>query len=255
MKALFQSLLAAVFAGLLVVTMAPPAAAAWSFADRYDGPQTRASNNRVILTYDDCPDKTLQGLRNYKRTIRKAVRMNVAITIAPLGNCRDYFKRQFGVNIADYARQHGQYVISHSKTHPDLTTLSNRQIRQELRCCSASVASRYVRAPYGSYDARVLQVMHNMPTPRRLWLWSIDTRDWTGKSQNQVVNHVNRYTRDGDTVLMHLQWNGFSPRALERMVLGLRQRGHPVCRTYRGADHHSSNPVQTTRHWFWRMPC
>lgn len=248
MKVLFRLVIAALASWLVAITFAMPANAAWSITDRYNGPQQWRVSDRVILTYDDCPDKTVRGFNNYKRTIRKAVQLNVALTIAPTGVCRDYFKQRFNTNIATYARAHGQYVISHSKTHPNLTTLSNRQIRYELRCCGSSVASRYVRAPYGAYDARVLQVMHTMPTPRRLWLWSVDTRDWTGKSQTQVVNYVLRNTRDGDTVLMHMQWNGFSPRALERMVYGLRQGGHPVCRTYHGNG-------GRTHAWFWRQHC
>lgn len=253
MKVFIRVVIAAIASWIMALTLAVPANAGWSVHDRYYGPQTGRSDHRVILTYDDCPARSLRGLNNYKATIHTAMRMNVAITIAPTGICRDYFKQRFGINISDYARYRGQYVISHSKSHPNLTTLSNRQIRYQLRCCSSSVASRYVRAPYGAYDARVLQVMHNMPTPRRLWLWSVDTRDWTGKSQTQVVNYVLRNARSGDTVLMHMQWNGFSPQALERMVQGLRQRGHPVCRTYRGHDYRGD--VLKTRHWFYRQYC
>lgn len=236
-------------ATILALIAAPNASAAWNGGDVYNGPQSYASQNRVILTYDDCPD----NLRSYRNVLRWAKRHNVGLTIAPTGDCRAEYLESHGVNIAIMARNYGQYVISHSKSHPDLTTLSNWQIRNQLAAPRSSVASRYVRPPYGSYNQRVLWVMETMYVPKRMWLWSVDTRDWTGKSKRQVVNYTVRNTRPGDTVLMHMQWNGFSVPALREMVNGLNNRGIGVCRAYRGWDYRG--PVESTPVWFWRQPC
>jgi hypothetical protein len=57
-----------------------------------------------------------------------------------------------------------------------------------------------------------------------------DTADWTGKTQEEVVEHVVSKSQAGDSVLMHLHWNGFSTAALAAMQSGLADRGLAVCR-------------------------
>lgn len=234
---------------ILVLIAASNVSAAHNSNDVYTGPQSNGSQHRVILTYDDCPD----NLRQYRNVLSWAKRNNVGLTIAPTGNCRAKYQASHGVNIAVMARNHGQYVIGHSKSHPDLTTLSNRQIRNQLAAPRSSVVSRYVRPPYGSYNNRVLRVMDSMDPPRELWLWSVDTRDWTGKSRRQVVNYTVRNTSPGDTVLMHMQHNGFSPAALRDIVNGLERRDMRVCRAYRGWDNRGS--IKPTYPLFWKQPC
>ena len=64
----------------------------------------------------------------------------------------------------------------------------------------------------------------------RMWLWDVDTRDWTGKTASQVVSHVVAYTHSGDTVLMHMGWNAFTTTAISAMKSGLANRGLGICR-------------------------
>ena len=59
----------------------------------------------------------------------------------------------------------------------------------------------------------------------RVWLWDIDTNDWLGKSRASLVRYVVRNSGKGDTVLMHMQWNGFSGTAIRQMKSGLANRG------------------------------
>lgn len=55
----------------------------------------------------------------------------------------------------------------------------------------------------------------------RIWTWDVDTSDYTGRTQAQVVNHVVTYSRAGDTVLMHMGWNAFNKSAIAAMKSGL----------------------------------
>jgi peptidoglycan/xylan/chitin deacetylase (PgdA/CDA1 family) len=68
----------------------------------------------------------------------------------------------------------------------------------------------------------------------RIWLWNIDTTDWRGHPRDSVVGTVVRSARPGGTVLMHMQWHGFSVAALEQIQAGLAERGLDVCRNFPG---------------------
>ena len=64
----------------------------------------------------------------------------------------------------------------------------------------------------------------------RMWLWDVDTNDWRGKTQSQVVSYVITYAHSRDTVLMHMGWNAFTPGAMSAMKAGLARKGLGVCR-------------------------
>lgn len=228
---------------LLLVSLVLPAKADAQTYNRFSGPNY---TDRVVLTYDDCPD----SLRQYRKVLRLAKNLGIGLVIAPTGNCVRSFKASHGVDIVLLARQHGQYVINHSTSHPRFTSLSNSRIRWEV---IHGVRSPYVRPPFGDYNSRVLQVLRNMSQPRWAWLWNVDTNDWRGKTQAQVVRYVIRNSGAGDTVLMHLQWNGFSTTALQLMVDGLGRRGLEVCLAW---GVRVDGVVSTSPAWLpRRLPC
>lgn len=193
----------------------PPPPASYNI---YLGPN---STSRVILTYDDCP----KSLTAMKTMVLAAQKSNVGLVLAPTGDCV-----RSGRFDAAYARAHGQYVINHSVSHPDLTTLSYTKVLAQLS--APGIVTNYGRPPYGSYNTTVKNAYAEKGM--RMWLWNVDTRDWEGKTQTSVVNYVNRYATARSTVLMHMQWNGFTPSALASIKSGLNARGLGVCRAYAG---------------------
>ena len=201
--------------------VAAPTAAAAVQAARYStsrGPNTSA---RAVLSFDDCPRSSAA----FRRVIRRAEKLNIGLVLFPTGQCR----RAGRFSVA-YARRHGHYVFNHSVSHADLTRLSSAAIRRELS--SPGVVTNYGRPPYGAVNARVRSAYK--AKGMRIWLWNVDTSDWRGKSRSQVVRYVVRNTRPGHTVLMHMQWRGFSGSALRDMRSGLARRGIKVCRNYPG---------------------
>jgi len=52
-------------------------------------------------------------------------------------------------------------------------------------------------------------------------LWTVDSRDWTGKTAAQVARFVIAKSRPRSLVLMHMSWNGFNPATLARIKTGL----------------------------------
>jgi peptidoglycan hydrolase-like protein with peptidoglycan-binding domain len=186
----------------------------------YRGPNY---TKRVVLTYDDCP----KSLAAMKSMVLAAQRSNVGLVLAPTGNCITSGKFD-----AAYARSHGQYVINHSISHPNLTTLSYAGVQKQLG--APGVVTNYGRAPFGAYNTTVKNAYASKGM--RLWLWNVDTNDWTGKSSSSVISYVKANSFAGSTVLMHMQWNGFTPSALASMKSGLAARGLSVCRAYPGTS-------------------
>jgi LysM repeat protein len=184
--------------------------------------------SRVILTFDDCP----RSLHGTKDVLAYAERRNIGLVLAPTGDCIRSFSSRYGVNLASWARGNGQYVINHSVSHRDLTTLDCSDGARELG--APGVVTNFGRPPYGALnsDAYCAYAAVGMSP----WLWSLDTRDWTGKSQGEVVSKVVANAKQGRTVLMHMQWNGFSPSAIHQMRKGLAERGLGLCRAFPGTS-------------------
>lgn len=196
--------------------------------DMYRGPNV---TSRVILTYDDCPT----SLASFRATVLAAEAADVGLALFPTGACL-----QSGRFDAAFARAHGHHVFNHSVNHPDLTTLSYEGVRRELS--APGVVTTYGRPPYGAHNANVRAAYRSKGM--RIWLWNVDTNDWRGRSQSQIVNQVTSQARPGQTVLMHMQWAAFNGSAINQMKSGLNNRGIGVCRNYQGTV-----PVAPTGMW------
>ena len=198
-----------------LVQVAGPAQAAY---DDRKGPNT---TNRVTLTFDDCPT----SLSAFRSVVLAAEQMDLGLALLPTGNCISA-----GRFDAAYARAHGHYVFNHSVNHPDLTTLSYAGVQRELG--APGVVTSFGRPPYGAINSTVRSAYASVGM--QPWLWNIDTNDWQGKSSASVVSYVVNNARAGNSVLMHMQWNGFNATALSQMKSGLNARGIGVCRNYPG---------------------
>ena len=193
------------------VATAPAQAAGYSISR---GPNT---SKKVILTFDDCP----KSLSSFKKTVKAFSDMGVRVALFPTGNCITA-----GRFDAKYARKMGHYVFNHSITHPDLRTLSYAGVKRELG--KPGVVTTYGRPPYGAYNATTKRAY--AAVGMKIWTWTVDTNDWRGKSSSQLVSYVVNNARKGDTVLMHMQWNGFNASAVRQMKDGLADKGVGLCR-------------------------
>lgn len=178
------------------------------------GPNT---TERVVLTYDDCP----KSAQKFRETVVGAEKLGVRIVIFALGTCV-----KAGLVDVDFAREHGHFVYGHSFNHPAFTRLSEESIRRQL--AEPSVQGAWMRPPYGAANKRVEKIVNSYGM--KLWQWNLDTVDYSGLTEDQVVYSVVTESQPGDTVLMHLQWNGFSTEAIRKMKDGLASRGLELCR-------------------------
>ena len=189
-------------------------------------------SRRVALSFDDCP----RSLREFRTVIAGAERLDIGLMLFPTGACV-----RSGHFSAAYARAHGHYVFNHSISHPDLARLSYAGVLRQLG--SPGIQSRYGRPPFGSYNATVARAY--AAKGMRIWTWTVDTLDWRGRSRSSVISTAVHGPRAGGTVLMHMEWHGFSVSALRQMKSGLDKRGLGTCRNF----------PRTTPAWSWTVRC
>ena len=180
----------------------------------YRGPNT---SSRVILSFDDCPT----SLSAFKATVVGARNLGIALVLAPTGNCISA-----GRFNASYARQYGHWVINHSVEPPGL---HHPLDVVDLLPARVAGCGHLVRPPALRRGQRAVRNAFATKS-MRIWLWNVDTNDWRGKTRSQVVSYVVTYAKPGNTVLMHMHWNGFNTTALSSMKSGLAAKGIGVCR-------------------------
>lgn len=179
----------------------------------YTGPN---DSDRVILTFDDCP-KTLES---FKATLKDFSKMGVRVALFPTGNCIKAGRFDQG-----YALALGHYVFNHSITHPDFSKMNVEKIVKELE--SPGIVSTYGRPPYGAVNKNVHEAYKK--AGMKIWNWDVDTNDWRGKSSSEITKHVVNNTGKGNTVLMHMQWNGFNEETVSNIRKGLAKRNIGLC--------------------------
>jgi len=179
----------------------------------YRGPNL---TSKVTLTFDDCP----KSYSAFTATVLAAESLGIRLVLFPYGQCQ-----QWGLVSYSYARAHGHYVFNHSYDHSDYTTLSYSQIIAQL---DGGPSGSYARPPYGAYNFTTKNAL--AAKSMRMWLWNVDTEDWTGKSQASVVSYVIANAYAGSSVLMHMQYAAFNKDALTQIKSGLAAKGLSICR-------------------------
>ncbi|MGL6202359.1 MAG: polysaccharide deacetylase family protein [Lachnospiraceae bacterium] len=148
----------------------------------------------VALTYDDGPGpRTGELLDTLEANAAHATFFMLGQRIND--NNGDVVKRMVDI---------GCEVANHSYSHPQLTTLSEDAIKEEINTTNnkimekSGMAAKIVRPPYGSVNDTVRAAV-GVP----MIMWSVDTLDWKTKNAQATIDHVMNTVRDGDIILMH----------------------------------------------------
>ena len=144
----------------------------------------------------------------------------------------------------------GGYVVgNHTMSHPHLTQLSSTAVTSQISAAEhqldvviGGTRRPWFRFPYGEYDARTLQLVHNLGYGAIGW--SIDTRGWQGRqagSANDIVTRVRAGLRPGAIVLMHLGANPddgttYDADALPAVIAMVRAAGYGFVDLSSGQD-------------------
>ena len=135
-------------------------------------------------------------------------------------------------------------VGNHTMTHPDLTTLPDKEVTTQVRDTEAVIRSttgedprRFFRFPYGARNAHLIGLVNSLCyVPFR---WTVDSLGWKGTSGGQsvatVVSRVVGAARPGAIVLMHVGSNPddgttLDADALPQIIKKLRDRGYRFVR-------------------------
>ncbi|MFC9917017.1 polysaccharide deacetylase family protein [Agromyces binzhouensis] len=98
----------------------------------------------------------------------------------------------------------GHEIANHTWAHPNLTKLTDEQVRDEVRRTQDAIASATgvrptsLRPPYGASNAEVRELV-----PLPFVVWDLDTRDWQDPGVDVVVERAAGGAAPGSIVLMH----------------------------------------------------
>ena len=134
----------------------------------------------------------------------------------------------------------GHRLGNHSVTHPSFTSLTDDEIRAEVRDAEADIITHagadprpYFRFPYGDRDARTIAAVNDLEYIAVRW--TVDTLGWQGTSGGRSAGEVTRRVLDtaqpGQIVLMHVgshptDGSTLDADALPGIISGLRDAGY-----------------------------
>lgn len=168
----------------------------------------------IALTFDDGPGEYTEELINC------LVENNAKATFFMLGQNVEAYPE-----IAKELSDAGMELGNHSYSHPDLVTIGAEAAAQQVSNTDAALKAAtgfeatVMRPPGGSFNDSVKAAIDHP-----LIIWSIDTRDWAAKSEDQTYQVVMDNAQDGSVVLMH-DIHEWSVKAAIRMIPDLIAKG------------------------------
>lgn len=101
----------------------------------------------------------------------------------------------------------GMEIGNHSLTHPDLTTVSQEKLKEEIASVNQQIEKitnkpvKVFRCPYGAYNNNVVNMtMQEGLLPVQ---WSVDSLDWKGISALDITTRIISNVKNGSIILCH----------------------------------------------------
>ena len=170
----------------------PPAGARLSYSS------VQTAQKVVAMTFDDGPHPT-----HTPRLLKILRDRNIKATFYLVGKNAKAYPAIVRQMIAE-----GHEIGNHTWTHGSLTSMSDDQIRRELKMSADAVyaAAGYrpqtIRPPYGAVNARVKQLIYSefgYPTI----MWSVDPQDWRRPGVSVVTSRIVNGAHPGAILLAH----------------------------------------------------
>lgn len=142
--------------------------------------------NLCALTFDDGPSV------NTPHLLDELAEYGIPATFFLLGS-----QAQRYPDLVKRILAEGHEVGNHSYSHPNLRAVSPARKEEELRRTDAilrglGASPRFMRPPYGAYDAYTEKVAESLGLS--LMLWSLDSRDWQRLPENYATLRSTRGT-------------------------------------------------------------
>jgi peptidoglycan/xylan/chitin deacetylase (PgdA/CDA1 family) len=127
----------------------------------------------------------------------------------------------------------GHELGNHTMNHPDLTTLSDQQVCQELTQAEQTISGitdqttrPFFRPPYGARDVHVRTLAANLGW--RTVYWTIDTIDWRDDATPEsITEKVMNNLGNGVIVLMHAG-SAVEAQTLDSLMTKIEQQGYQI---------------------------
>lgn len=174
----------------------------------------------VALTFDDGPHPT-----HTPKLLNTLKRYNVKATFYVTGTNAARYPHLVRRMVAE-----GHEVGNHTYTHPNLTTLSDAQVRSQIDRSITAISSatgvkpRTFRPPYGALTTR-----------QRLWInstygypivfWSVDPKDWKDRNASTVTSRLVAGVKNGSILLLH-DIHATSVAAVPQTINRILAKGH-----------------------------
>ena len=182
---------------------------------------------RVAITFDDGPDvnstpQILAVLREY----------GVVATFFLVGNRAELYP-----DLVRSIARDGHELANHTWSHPRMELLSEQRAVGELVTTTQLLTRlghqpiRWFRPPYGSFSEEVLQWVQRAGLITVLW--SVDSRDWDGRSAESIFRRVVSQVQPGSIILLHCAAGASEApyqtlRALPDIITFLREAGYEM---------------------------
>ncbi len=124
----------------------------------------------------------------------------------------------------------GHEIGNHSFSHPNMKTLSESQIKQELEKTNAVIQSvtgqtcQWFAPPSGSFRQEVVDQAAQMKLGTIMW--SVDTVDWQKPQPDVLIHRVMTKVHPGAMILMHP--TEATSKALDQLITQIKQKGYSL---------------------------
>ena len=130
------------------------------------------------------------------------------------------------------ASKDGHEIGNHTYTHPDISNLSQEQIKQEIKLCEDIIVEKtgqnpkLFRPPFGNYDSKSLNKLSE-ELGYTVVLWSgVDVKDWKNPPADQIADKIINNVKSGDIVLLHDYGTNSTVEALDKILSSLTEKGY-----------------------------
>ena len=189
-------------------------------ADVYFSSETESK--KIALTFDDGP--------HYKYTAEILDILNeydAKATFFVVGQLAERYPELILRELSE-----GHEVASHTWSHPNLVTIPESTLMNELLTTEqllfelAEYRPRLFRPPEGKYGNAVRKVARQLDY--ELVLWTVDTRDWAHTPTDTIVETVLDNTVPGSIILCHdfIGRDSPTPEALRKFIPKLIENGY-----------------------------
>ena len=126
----------------------------------------------------------------------------------------------------------GHEIGNHTYRHPIVNTVTDEQLEEEINKTDAILreigysGNNLFRPPQGKCSKTMPALLER--TNKTTILWNIDTRDWTHRPSEEIVDEIKNHVCGGDIILLHDYVSGESTTipALKKLIPMLKEQGY-----------------------------